>query len=1002
MQHGQDNVQEPKTDEGEKAVARVKVYAFHMQPEQTFYLYKGINFVGRDPNECTVWLTDDFICRVHMIINVQDMFIFIQDAPKRPGEKPTTFYVNQIMELNTWYPCNPDMKFKLAGLLTLFDVTRLTTEEQEAAPRKGYITPEQQMAIDNKTYMEETFVGEGPTEHNTQPSAPPILMPSYYNQNHNTRGSSYNSRSASAPGYEREGDHIRAPSDHSFDSTQRIEDLTQVVREERHRSSRRISLPPIQPLEGVSADITLPRPIRGGPGCFNRPSKVPDHMLANHREYFDEIDASSQPKDIHHEATLVISDDLDDASQSSVILPETQPTQFLATTSEDLAPNSLPEDIIVSGGRPSVESQREDAVDVKDRAHGSRSGSVVPESPVPSQQDYIPSTPAELIGLSRTAVRDAQEQDPGEDEEDEDRVPQTPVEEQQDQKQHTAMSDVSTLEANQLSESIPDSQATQEAIQLSLSSDDQPQHCKQEDILVKTEEVESERHLLHSVDSQNVSLSSPGAVKAEDDDDEATKVDEDSKPRWRFGKEVCPDSQRSTQSSSRDRSREEVHVTSTSTTIITATNITLTSTGTTAYPQQPESPEPQASEQEMLNTDPYHSSQDSDRTASREGSPKHNLEPDAALEEPTKGKQIKVEDTDDVSTAAKGRSRRGASAARPNNSESADPHPSFVRTRSERRTRSSTMEVEHQHSIDEWKKKDALYKKPVGVYNDEAHTDMTVLVFNAIDGKRTCKLMCAIARGVPIVTDDWLKDSIADNHCRPTDDYLYEDKQMEEEYNFSFREVCAKGRINVENGIQIFNNYEFYCVLTKKYNGFNGAALTEQGYLVSETVRTNVIPMIKICGGKVLMRPAKPDSTKKERTIVIGQNVEDCSETQKYVAAGFKVMDKEFILSSILRQSPDLDFETYAIPAQPTTANAEEGDDAAEKSDATSASNTKSARSRSRSASVVPSMSRSSSSVRPQRSSSTLSTSSSSSAVASTSPKDTGTTGKKKRAPKKK
>lgn len=135
---------------------------------------------------------------------------------------------------------------------------------------------------------------------------------------------------------------------------------------------------------------------------------------------------------------------------------------------------------------------------------------------------------------------------------------------------------------------------------------------------------------------------------------------------------------------------------------------------------------------------------------------------------------------------------------------------------------------------------------------------------------------------------------------------------MEEEYNFSFKEACAKGRSNVENGIQIFKSYEFYCVTFAKPKKQTrvGPTLTEQGYLVRDIVKTNVLPMIKVCGGKVLAWSAKPDPTRKETTIIIGQNVEDCPETQMYIAEGFKVMDKEFILSSILRQSPELDFET--------------------------------------------------------------------------------------------
>lgn len=537
--------------------------------------------------------------------------------------------------------------------------------------------------------MDETFVGEGPNEHNTQPSPPDIIEPIYYA---NISGSSFRSRTASTPRRELEGDHIRPPSDHSFESTQRMEDLTQVVREEGDRPHRKVVLPAPHVIPGLSPDITLPRPIGKLPGYFNRPSNVSDERLANRHDFFDTMDASSQPKSIYQEQTLVISDFVD-GSQVSVVLPETQPTQFLATSSQDLAPNSLPEDIVVIGTRASVGRQQEGAGEADDRVHGSRSGSVVPESPIPSQQDYIPSTPTELIGLSRIAVRDSKEQDRGEVEDDDDRVPQTPVEEQEDQqKQHTAMSDVSTLEANQLSESIPDSQATQEAIQMSLSSDDQPRHQHEDgkdDIIVKTEEVESERHFFHTIDSQNIS---PGAVKTEDDEDEGTKVDEDSKPRRHLSKEVCPDSQRSTQSSTRDRSREELDRKAATTTI--TANVTIASTVVASYPQALASPVPPAPEQEMA-VDSPHLSQDSDRTASREGSPKHNLETGAASEEPPPKptKQVKVESTDDVSTAMKSRLRRGASAGRLSKSGSVEPHPA-----STMRTRSTTMDSEL-HSI---------------------------------------------------------------------------------------------------------------------------------------------------------------------------------------------------------------------------------------------------------------------------------------------------------------
>jgi hypothetical protein len=132
---------------------------------------------------------------------------------------------------------------------------------------------------------------------------------------------------------------------------------------------------------------------------------------------------------------------------------------------------------------------------------------------------------------------------------------------------------------------------------------------------------------------------------------------------------------------------------------------------------------------------------------------------------------------------------------------------------------------------------------------------------------------------------------------------------MENEFNFSFKEACAKGKSNFEQGILIYSSYEFYCVtkkerLTKKLQ----IALTTQGYLTPAYVESHIRPLIEICGGKMLPEKQKPDPNKKERTIIIGQTG-DCAETQRYIEEGFKVMNKDFVRVCILRQTPDLDFE---------------------------------------------------------------------------------------------
>jgi hypothetical protein len=79
MEHEQDNVQETSADDGnqqvddgnQKAVARVKIHLFHETPERIFYLFKGLNYVGRDPSICNVWLPESYICRIHLAISKQ-------------------------------------------------------------------------------------------------------------------------------------------------------------------------------------------------------------------------------------------------------------------------------------------------------------------------------------------------------------------------------------------------------------------------------------------------------------------------------------------------------------------------------------------------------------------------------------------------------------------------------------------------------------------------------------------------------------------------------------------------------------------------------------------------------------------------------------------------------------------------------------------------------------------------------------------------------------------
>ncbi|KAG0280759.1 Mediator of DNA damage checkpoint protein 1 [Linnemannia exigua] len=1001
-----------KSDDDKKAVARLKIHKFRDQPERLFYLYKGVNTLGRDPFRCNIWLTEEYICREHLYIDVVDEDdILVQDGAKpkvstllpttrfKPGQIRTMFGL-KVMESNTYYEFSTTRKLKLANLLTC-QVEKITKEERETAPLKGVRSEAAQKAIELNTHMNETFVGGGFSDLHTRSSRDDRR------RSHTDSNNSNNNRNSDSPQRARStsmqyddplgSPRFRAPgSEHSFDSTQVIPDLTQVVHEEEYRPRRREPLADRPVIPGLSPDITLQRPVRGGPGSFLGESRADFSRIDNRKEFFKKFDESSQLKDIHTEPTMVILEYPSlEASQSSVVLPETQPTQILIMASDEIvASDSLPESVdVVSSSLPesvdvalsslleegiggvgaSEEGRLESAggdVGGDEQAGGSRSGSVVPESPPASQQDVIPCTPVDQIG--------------------QDRIPQTPEHQQRDhqdeqerrqQQQHAAMSDVSTLEANQLSSSIPDSQATQEAVGLSVSSStDLPLHHDEEEHIVKVEKVEQERRIL-SVDSQIIVPLSPRVVKAEDDH-ESTRADDEFKSRRILVKDViCPDSQHSTQPSSRDRSKDDIGSVTTS-----DVTVAVTAAATTSNPQGAYEPTTNA----VLRT----FSQDSDRTASREGTPKHHLEEveeeeediDAAADKkessPKPAKLMKIQTMDSVFAAAPttkaGRTRRGAAAGSLSKSMSADPMiPGTRRLRSGMEQECIRLEKNSVmiSSPDKESLKVELDSIDEEVYNDRSYKEMALLVY---DGKsRTCKLMCAIARGLPIVSTKWLTESFKKGYFLPTDVYLFQDKKMEKDFHFNLQESCAMGRDNFERGILIYAPYEFYCVTKNDIpsNAKQSKLWTQQGYLLQSHV-SDLVPLVEICGGRMLLAGETPDVDKKGSTIVIGQTSGDCAETQRYIEDGFKVVNKEFVMACVLRQQPDLDFETHAIKAQILT-TVEDDDEEAEQSDSTTSSNPNTARSRSRSSSVVPQpLSRKSSTTRPQRTSSTISASS--------------------------
>ncbi|XP_055487114.1 mediator of DNA damage checkpoint protein 1 [Leucoraja erinacea] len=91
----------------------------------------------------------------------------------------------------------------------------------------------------------------------------------------------------------------------------------------------------------------------------------------------------------------------------------------------------------------------------------------------------------------------------------------------------------------------------------------------------------------------------------------------------------------------------------------------------------------------------------------------------------------------------------------------------------------------------------------------ESVHDSTHLVANRI--RRTVKFMCAVARGIPVVTSEWLKQSGRNRYFLSPRSFLLGDREQEQKFNFSLRDSIHKAkeqrllqdyRIHVTPGVQ--------------------------------------------------------------------------------------------------------------------------------------------------------------------------------------------------------
>nr|DBA20559.1 TPA: hypothetical protein GDO54_017323 [Pyxicephalus adspersus] len=155
----------------------------------------------------------------------------------------------------------------------------------------------------------------------------------------------------------------------------------------------------------------------------------------------------------------------------------------------------------------------------------------------------------------------------------------------------------------------------------------------------------------------------------------------------------------------------------------------------------------------------------------------------------------------------------------------------------------------------------------------ESVFDCTHLITDRV--RRTLKFLCALARGIPIVSLDWL-DKCKKNGCFLSyTKFLVKDEEQEKKFNFVLSESLQKAKRK-----PLFEGYEFHVTPNVKPD-------------------PDFMKDIICCSGATYL-PDFPQTFKEKRIIV--STPEEAVQLKKSVPAGIPVTSPEILLSGILQQ----------------------------------------------------------------------------------------------------
>ncbi|XP_061475225.1 mediator of DNA damage checkpoint protein 1 isoform X2 [Rhineura floridana] len=182
--------------------------------------------------------------------------------------------------------------------------------------------------------------------------------------------------------------------------------------------------------------------------------------------------------------------------------------------------------------------------------------------------------------------------------------------------------------------------------------------------------------------------------------------------------------------------------------------------------------------------------------------------------------------------------------------------------------------------------------KELGGSLAESVFDCTHLVTDRV--RRTVKFLCALARGIPIVTLDWLEKSRRNSFFLAPNSFLVSDSEQEKNFRFSLSASLQRAR---QEG-PLLQGYEIHITPNVKPE--------------PEHMRD----IVKCSGGTFL--PRMPRAYKDKRIII--SCPEDLPRCKAGQDARVPIANSEFILMGILQQKVDLDAYRLAVVGSPSIA----------------------------------------------------------------------------------